>query len=166
MKEIGQTNSSKFPIALGVEVVVVGEMYAGEEDPMYFPDETKLLLNMCTFDLEICLSPLFLDRRGSLEKKEGEEVFKRLAFEEFHCGACLLQIDRGVEYYLESIEDAEESRSPLSIVCLLLVQGLPTTETALRAQRTLRSLPTTGLRAPITLVTLTILTTLTTLTIL
>lgn len=67
----------------------------------------------CIFDLEFCLGPLFMDRRGSLEKKDGERVFKRLAFEEFHCGDCLLQIamqsDRGVEYYLERIEDAEES---------------------------------------------------------
>lgn len=40
------------------------------------------------------------------------KVFKRMAFEEFYCGDCLLQIamhsDRGVEYYLERVGDAEE----------------------------------------------------------
>lgn len=67
----------------------------------------------CTFDIGFCLGPVFLERRGSMEKKDGEKVFKRMAFEEFHCGDCLLQIamhsDRGVEYYLERVGDAEES---------------------------------------------------------
>ncbi|OAQ30149.1 hypothetical protein K457DRAFT_18503 [Linnemannia elongata AG-77] len=67
----------------------------------------------CIFDVDFCLGPMFLERRGSLRKKEGEKIFRRVAFEEFHCGDCLLQIalhsDRGVEYFLERIGDAEES---------------------------------------------------------
>ncbi|KAG0280689.1 Xanthine phosphoribosyltransferase 1 [Linnemannia exigua] len=67
----------------------------------------------CTFDINFCLGPQFLERRGTLGKKNGERIFKRMAFDEFHCGDCLLQIalqsDRGVEYYLERMEEAEET---------------------------------------------------------
>ncbi|KAG0209473.1 Xanthine phosphoribosyltransferase 1 [Mortierella sp. NVP41] len=53
----------------------------------------------CIFDLDFCLGPLFLNRQGTVTKKVAEKTFKRLAFEEFHCGDCLLQIamqsDRG-----------------------------------------------------------------------
>ncbi|KAG9065105.1 hypothetical protein KI688_002426 [Linnemannia hyalina] len=67
----------------------------------------------CIFDVDFCLGPMFLERRGSLGKKDVEKVFKRMAFEEFHCGDCLLHIatygDRGMEYYLERVGDAEES---------------------------------------------------------
>ncbi|KAF9905078.1 hypothetical protein EC991_002031 [Linnemannia zychae] len=66
----------------------------------------------CIFDLKFCLGLHFLERDGTLKNRHGENVFKRLAFDEFHCGDCLLQIvlqsDRGVEYYLERMEEAEE----------------------------------------------------------
>ncbi|KAG0378271.1 hypothetical protein BGX24_004291 [Mortierella sp. AD032] len=67
----------------------------------------------CTFDPDFCLGSQFLERRGALGKKYAEKIFKRMAFDEFHCGDCLLQIalqsDRGVEYYLERMEEAEET---------------------------------------------------------
>ncbi|KAF9102849.1 hypothetical protein BGX29_004116 [Mortierella sp. GBA35] len=67
----------------------------------------------CIFDLDFCLGPLFLNRQGMVTKKVAEKTFKRLAFEEFHCGDCLLQIamqsDRGVEYYHERMEEADET---------------------------------------------------------
>ncbi|KAF9905084.1 hypothetical protein EC991_002037 [Linnemannia zychae] len=66
----------------------------------------------CYFDLDFCLGRKFMTRHGTLSHEDGEEVFKRLAFKEYHCGDCLLQIalqsDRGVEHYLERVEDAED----------------------------------------------------------
>ncbi|KAG0265560.1 Xanthine phosphoribosyltransferase 1 [Linnemannia exigua] len=66
----------------------------------------------CRFDLDFCLGPKFMTRHGTLSHQDGEEVFKRLAFKEYHCGDCLLQIvlqsDRGVEHFRERIEDAED----------------------------------------------------------
>ena len=39
-------------------------------------------------------------------------MFNRLAFQEFHCGDCLLQVvlhsDRGLEFYLERMEESVE----------------------------------------------------------
>ena len=50
--------------------------------------------------------------QGTLSHDDAEIIFKRLAFKEYHCGDCLLQIalqsDRGVYYYYERVEDAED----------------------------------------------------------
>ncbi|KAK3847005.1 MAG: hypothetical protein J3R72DRAFT_513508 [Linnemannia gamsii] len=66
----------------------------------------------CHFDLDFCLGPKFLTRHGTLSHQDSEEVFKRLAFKEYHCGDCLLQValqsDRGVEHFRERTEDAED----------------------------------------------------------
>lgn len=47
----------------------------------------------------------------SFDEEESERIFSRLAFQEFHCGDCLLHIalhnDRGLEFYLEHIKILE-----------------------------------------------------------
>ncbi|KAG0372681.1 Xanthine phosphoribosyltransferase 1 [Mortierella sp. AD032] len=79
---------------------------------LHYNHSVKPADRICRFNLEFCLGPKFLTRHGTLSQKDGEKVFKRLAFNEFHCGDCLLQIalqsDRGVEYYNERVEDAED----------------------------------------------------------
>ncbi|KAK5808633.1 hypothetical protein F5H01DRAFT_396490 [Linnemannia elongata] len=66
----------------------------------------------CRFDLNFCLGPKFMQPQGTLSHDDAEIIFKRLAFKEYHCGDCLLQIalqsDRGVYYYYERVEDAED----------------------------------------------------------
>lgn len=66
----------------------------------------------CRFDLNFCLGPRFMQPQGTLSHDDAEIIFKRLAFKEYHCGDCLLQIalqsDRGVNYYYERVEDAED----------------------------------------------------------
>ncbi|KAK3847006.1 MAG: hypothetical protein J3R72DRAFT_432903 [Linnemannia gamsii] len=79
---------------------------------LHYNHSVKPADRICRFNLEFCLGPKFLTRHGTLSQKDGEKVFKRLAFNEFHCGDCLLQIalqsDRGIDYYNERVEDAED----------------------------------------------------------
>ncbi|KAF9905085.1 Xanthine phosphoribosyltransferase 1 [Linnemannia zychae] len=67
---------------------------------------------VCHFNLEFCLGSKFLTRNGNLRHEDTEKIFNRLAFKEFHCGDCLLQIilhsDRGVDYYNERVELSED----------------------------------------------------------
>ncbi|KAF9105081.1 Xanthine phosphoribosyltransferase 1 [Mortierella sp. AM989] len=56
-------------------------------------DETKY--RTCQFDIDFCLSPAF--RNSTLEKIDAANsvgIFQRMAFQEFHCGDCLLHILR------------------------------------------------------------------------
>ncbi|KAF9213419.1 Xanthine phosphoribosyltransferase 1 [Podila verticillata] len=49
----------------------------------------------CQFDVNFCLGSQFMDKEvAELDTVTSQSVFKRLAFQEFHCGDCLLHILR------------------------------------------------------------------------
>ncbi|KAG0275618.1 Xanthine phosphoribosyltransferase 1 [Linnemannia exigua] len=96
--------------SLTIDITAAGERVRYPH--RHYNQSVKPADRICRFNLEFCLGPKFLTRHGTLSHKDGEKVFKRLAFREFHCGDCLLQIalqsDRGVDYYNERVEDAED----------------------------------------------------------
>ncbi|KAF9965749.1 Xanthine phosphoribosyltransferase 1 [Mortierella alpina] len=67
----------------------------------------------CQLDLAFCLGHEFVDpNHPALTKNETQKIFRRLAFEEFHCGDCLLQVltqhpDAGVSAWMPQNEHSE-----------------------------------------------------------
>ncbi|KAF9429191.1 hypothetical protein BGZ76_001681 [Entomortierella beljakovae] len=59
----------------------------------------------CQLDLDFCFGSDFLDPRVTIPVSRGREIFNRLAFVQFHCGDCLLEIltqnvDTGVSAWM------------------------------------------------------------------
>ncbi|CAO3570609.1 unnamed protein product [Mortierella alpina] len=87
----------------------------GEQQPPqipysnYEPPEART----CKLDLAFCLGHEFVDpNHVALTTNETQRIFQRLAFEEFHCGDCLLQIltqhpDAGVSTWMPQNEHSE-----------------------------------------------------------
>ncbi|KAF9105147.1 hypothetical protein BGX27_009786 [Mortierella sp. AM989] len=67
----------------------------------------------CQLDLEFCFGNEFVDPRiVSIPASRGQAIFHRLAFEEFHCGDCLLEIlmqhpDTGMSAWMPIDERSE-----------------------------------------------------------
>ncbi|KAF9948005.1 hypothetical protein BGZ72_010082 [Mortierella alpina] len=67
----------------------------------------------CQLDLAFCLGNEFVDPNlGAMSRNVTQKIFQRLAFEEFHCGDCLLEIlvqhpDGGVSAWMPRNEHSE-----------------------------------------------------------
>ncbi|KAF9550210.1 hypothetical protein EC957_001116 [Mortierella hygrophila] len=53
--------------------------------PIYTECTTPPMNRICCLNLEFRLGPKFMTRHVTLSREEGEKVFKRLAFKEYHC---------------------------------------------------------------------------------
>ncbi|KAF9359514.1 hypothetical protein BGX26_012147 [Mortierella sp. AD094] len=67
----------------------------------------------CHLDLAFCFGGDFIDPKiSSIPASQGRTIFRRLAFEEFHCGDCLLEImmqhpDTGMSAWMPTDEHSE-----------------------------------------------------------
>lgn len=67
----------------------------------------------CQLDLAFCLGNEFIDSNlVTMKRNETQKIFQRIAFEEFHCGDCLLEIlaqhpDSGVSAWMPKNERSE-----------------------------------------------------------